>query len=60
MVFCQKDAKGIANSENPDQTVPLWVCTVCLDQFIRKLRIITVKWHVRNRPTPNRPDTDGI
>ena len=22
-VFCQKDANGIANSENPDQTAPL-------------------------------------
>ena len=23
MVFCQKDANGIANSEDPDQTAPL-------------------------------------
>ena len=23
MVLCQKDANGIANSEDPDQTVPL-------------------------------------
>ena len=32
-VFRQKDANGIANSEDRDQTAPLgsliWVCTVC-------------------------------
>ena len=45
-VFSQKDANGIANSENPDQTAPrssqIWVCTVCQDESVRKLRIITV------------------
>ena len=41
-----KDADGIANSEDPDQTAPLggliWVCTVCPDLFVQKLMIITV------------------
>ena len=46
-VFRQKDANGIANSVDPDQTAPtrsslIWVCTVCPDQSVRKLRIITV------------------
>ena len=46
-VFCQKDANGIANSEDPDQTTPLgavliWVCTVCQDLSVQKLWIITV------------------
>ena len=47
-VFCQKDANVIANSEDPDQTAPLgassliWVCTVCPDISVRKLRFITV------------------
>ena len=46
-VFCQKDANGIANSVDPDQTAPtrsslIWVCTVCPDQSVQKLRIITV------------------
>ena len=51
-VFCQKDADGIANSEDPDQTAPrsdcssrsslFWVCTVCPDLSVRKLWIITV------------------
>ena len=49
-----KDAAGIANSVDPDQTTPplgavcsstrssrIWVCTVCPDLSIRKLRIIT-------------------
>ena len=44
-------APRVANSEDPDQTAPLgavwrsslvWVCTVCPDLFIQKLRIITV------------------
>ena len=54
MVFCQNDANGIANSEDPDQTAPIgsltaligsliWVCTVCSDLSVRKLRVITVK-----------------
>ena len=42
-----KDAEGIANSVDPDQTAPrsrlIWVCTVCPDMSIRKLRKITVK-----------------
>ena len=42
-----KDAEGIANSVDPDQTAPvggslIWVCTVCPDLSIRKVRIITV------------------
>ena len=42
-VFRPKDAKGRANSEDPDQTAPLvWVCTVCPDLYVRKLRVITV------------------
>ena len=36
-VFCQKDANGIANSEDPDQTA-----AVCPDLSVRKLWIITV------------------
>ena len=39
-VFHQKDANGIANSEDPDQTAPLiWVCTVCPYPSVRKLKI---------------------
>ena len=41
-----KDAEGIANSVDPDQTAPrsslIWVCTICPDLSARKLRIITV------------------
>ena len=41
-----KDVDGIANSEDPDQTAPLgaviWVCTVCPDLSVPKLRIIAV------------------
>ena len=33
-VFCLKVANGIANSEDSDQTAPLWVCTVCPDLFV--------------------------
>ena len=40
------NADGMANSVDPDQTAPLgsliWVCTVCSDLSVRKLRIITV------------------
>ena len=36
-----KDAAGIANSVDPDQTAPIWVCTVCPDLSVRKFRIIT-------------------
>ena len=42
-VMHPKDADGIANSVDPDQTAPLiWVCTVCPDLSVRKLRNITV------------------
>ena len=46
-VFCQKDAAGIANSEDPDQTAPfrsslIWVCTVCPDLSVQKLQFIMV------------------
>ena len=38
-----EDAEGIANSSDPDQTVPLiWFYTVHPDLSVRKLRIITV------------------
>ena len=39
-----KDAEGIANSVDPDQTRSslIWVCTVCPDLSVRKLRKITV------------------
>ena len=41
-----KDAAGIANSVDPDQTALrsslIWVCTVCPDRYVRKLRIIMV------------------
>ena len=41
-----KDAEGIANSVDPDQTAPrsslILVCTVCPDLSVRKLRNITV------------------
>ena len=43
-IFCQKDANGIANSGDPDQTAPrlIWVCTVCPDVSVQKLRLIMV------------------
>ena len=38
-----KNAEGVANSVDSDQAAPLiWVCTVCPDVSVRKLRIITV------------------
>ena len=39
-----KDAAGIANSIDPDQTAPslIWVCTVCPELSVRKFRIIMV------------------
>ena len=42
-IFCRKDANEIANSEDPDQTAPqgavlIWVCTVCPDLSVRKLK----------------------
>ena len=42
-VMHPKDAAEIANSVDPDQTAPLiWVCTVCSDLSVQKLRNITV------------------
>ena len=46
-VFRQNDANGIANSEDPDPTAQegsslIWVCTVCPDLSVRKLRVIMV------------------
>ena len=41
-----KDAAGIANSVNPDQTL-IRVCIVCPDLSVRKLRIITVYENTR-------------
>ena len=41
-VMHPKDAAGIANSIDPDQSSLIWVCTVCPDLPVRKLRIITV------------------
>ena len=40
-VIHPKDAEGIANSVDPDQSL-IWVCTVCPDLSVRKLRKITV------------------
>ena len=48
------DADGMANSEDSDQTAPIWVCTVCPGLAVRKLRIITVHeyvWHVQRKRT---------
>ena len=39
-VMCPKDADGMANSVDPDHLI--WVCTVCPDLPVQKLRIITV------------------
>ena len=36
------DAEGMANSVDPDQTALIWVCTVCPDLSVQKLRNITV------------------
>ena len=36
-VFCQNDANRIANSEDPDQTAPGEVFTVCADISVRKI-----------------------
>ena len=37
-----KDAEGIANSVDPDQSSLIWVCTVCPGLSVQKVRIITV------------------
>ena len=39
-LFGQNGAKGKANSKDHDQTAPIWVCSVCLDPPVRKLRVI--------------------
>ena len=39
--FHQKSANGIAHSEDSDQTA-LWVCTVCPNLYVQKLKINTV------------------
>ena len=41
-VMHPKDAEGIANSVDPDQTAPIWICTVCQDLSVQKLRKIMV------------------
>ena len=45
-VFCQMNANGIANSEDPDQSRSslIWVCSVCPDLSVRKFRIITLRF----------------
>ena len=44
-VMSTNDADGMANSVDPYQTRSslIWVCTICPDISVRKLRIITVK-----------------
>ena len=43
LIFCPKDANGIANSEEPDHRSSLiLVCTVCPDLSVLKLRVIVV------------------
>ena len=41
-----KDADGMANSVDPDQTAPrsslIWICTVCSDLSVSILRIFMV------------------
>ena len=37
-----KDAEGIADSVDPDQSSLIWVCTVCQNLSAQKFRIITV------------------
>ena len=37
---CPKDAGGMANSVDSDQTAPIWVFTVCLDLSVQKLTVI--------------------
>ena len=42
-VMSPNDADGMENSVDPDQTAPLiWVCTVCQDLSVWKIRNITV------------------
>ena len=52
-LLCQNGAKGIANNEDPDQTAPrnslIWVCTVCPDLSVRKLRVIMVYHKIKSK-----------
>ena len=50
-VRSQNDADGMANSVDPDQTAPslIWVCTVCPDLSVQKLRKITVPYFSLNQ-----------
>ena len=50
-VMSPNDADGMANSVDPDQTAPLWDCTVCLGISVRKFRINTVPVFPLTRPT---------
>ena len=66
-VMSLKDADGMANSVDPDQTAPqsdlglhcssrsslIWVNTVCPDLYAWKLRIITVAEHYQMATTCN-------
>ena len=48
LLFCQNGAKGIANSEDPDQTAPIgavWSGSALFaDLTVRKLRVIILGW----------------
>ena len=46
-----KDPAGIANSVDPDQTARtlIWVCTVCPDLSVQKLRNITVRMNAEKK-----------
>ena len=46
-----KDPAGIANSVDPDQTARtlIWVCTVCPDLSVQKLRNITVRMNAKKK-----------
>ena len=56
-----KDAAGTANSVDPDQRSSLiWVCTVCPDLSVRKLRNITVtisQAHYNSQPRSRKTGT---
>ena len=41
-VMSPNDAEGMANSVDPIRSSLIWVCTVCPDLSVRKLRIIMV------------------
>ena len=57
-VMHPKDADGLANSVDPDQTRSslIWVCTVCPDLSVRKLRKIKLSTKVAYRNDPKFPD----